>query len=288
MIKVVSNKEQTATGPLPMTFDSDGTPLTGYKLYGTSEGSGAETENLVPEIRISNGWRPGYLSGNDGHYISNNPQGEWLSPFIELNSITAVSILFKPVDKNPSLSIYFFNANDEYISYKGTLNNGQAVFSNFPSGATKICYAYRTKHGTEQEVIQNEDWTCLVAGSVLLDHYIPHGYKLPMTVESGEKSTTTPIYIGNSKLGEEEYVDYGEQKVYRIVGGVLTPTDLPVLLPELSIYQGENTLSCSEALGDESQITYVGPVEETITKIMRTEDDGQGNVTEHVLYKEGS
>lgn len=163
MIKVVSNQEQTKTGPLPIAFNSDGTPLDDCKLYGTADGSGVETES-----------------------------GE------------------------------------------------------------------------------------------------PTGYKLQLTVESGEESTTTPIYIGGTKLGEEEHVDYGEQKIYRNIGGVLTPTDPPVPLPELSTYSGENTLSCSERLGDESQITYVGPVEETITKIMRTEDDGQGNVTEHVLYKEGS
>lgn len=163
MIKVVSNQEQTKTGPLPIAFNSDGTPLDDYKLYGTAEGAGVETES-----------------------------GE------------------------------------------------------------------------------------------------PTGYKLPMTVESGEESTATPIYIGDSKLGEEEYVDFVEQKIYRNIGGALAPVDPPVPLPELSTYSGENTLSCSEGLGDESQITFVGPVEETITKIMRTEDDGQGNVTEHVLYEEGS
>lgn len=46
----------------------------------------------------------------------------------------------------------------------------------------------------------------------------PAGYKLPMTMESGEESTTTPIYIGDSKLGEEEYVDYASGKIYRTIG----------------------------------------------------------------------
>ena len=43
----------------------------------------------------------------------------------------------------------------------------------------------------------------------------PTGYKLPLTVESGAQSQDIPIYIGDSKLGTEEYVDYGEQKVYK-------------------------------------------------------------------------
>ena len=41
-----------------------------------------------------------------------------------------------------------------------------------------------------------------------------HGYKIPLTV-SGTETKTTDIYIGDSKLGEAEYVDYQEQKMYR-------------------------------------------------------------------------
>jgi len=43
----------------------------------------------------------------------------------------------------------------------------------------------------------------------------PAGYKLPLTVKSGAQSQDIPIYIGSTKLGEEEYVDFGEQKVYK-------------------------------------------------------------------------
>lgn len=35
------------------------------------------------------------------------------------------------------------------------------------------------------------------------------------TITVKDVSTTTPIYIGDTPLGEDEYVDYGEQKVYR-------------------------------------------------------------------------
>lgn len=44
----------------------------------------------------------------------------------------------------------------------------------------------------------------LVEGSTAPEHYIPHRY-----------TSDIPIYIGSSKLGEEEYVDFGEQKVYK-------------------------------------------------------------------------
>lgn len=41
-----------------------------------------------------------------------------------------------------------------------------------------------------------------------------HGYKIPLTV-SGTETKTIDVYIGDSKLGEAEYVDYSEQKIYR-------------------------------------------------------------------------
>lgn len=45
----------------------------------------------------------------------------------------------------------------------------------------------------------------------------PTGYQIPLTVTSGEESTTIPIYIGDGKLYEDEYVDFGEQKIYRTI-----------------------------------------------------------------------
>lgn len=51
------------------------------------------------------------------------------------------------------------------------------------------------------------------------------------------------IYIGSTKLSEEEYVDFESQKVYRYVDSVLTPQDPPVPLPPISTYIGENNIS---------------------------------------------
>lgn len=50
--------------------------------------------------------------------------------------------------------------------------------------------------------------------------------------------TDIPIYIGDTPLAQGEYVDYGEQKVYKYVGGELTPTDPPVELPALPTIDG--------------------------------------------------
>lgn len=50
--------------------------------------------------------------------------------------------------------------------------------------------------------------------------------------------TVTPIYIGAEPLGEDEYVAYGEGKIYRMSSGTPTPTDPPVPLPALPTVDG--------------------------------------------------
>ena len=51
------------------------------------------------------------------------------------------------------------------------------------------------------------------------------------------------LFIGDSKLYEDEYLDFVEQKMYKYVSGVLTPTDPPAPFPTLTPYIGENNLS---------------------------------------------
>lgn len=54
--------------------------------------------------------------------------------------------------------------------------------------------------------------------------------------------TTTPIYIGADPLEADEYVDYGEGKIYRMSGGTPTPTDPPVPLPALPTFSNTDTI----------------------------------------------
>jgi hypothetical protein len=51
----------------------------------------------------------------------------------------------------------------------------------------------------------------------------PAGYKIPLTVTSREQSVTYPIYIGDTKLYEEEYLDYESGKVYKRTENLLNP-----------------------------------------------------------------
>lgn len=88
----------------------------------------------------------------------------------------------------------------------------------------------------------------LTEGSTPPESYIPYeecgeptenGYKLPLT--SG--NTPVDIYIGDDTLSTEEYIDGGTGKIYRMVGGVLTPTDPPVPFPQIPTSTNSTTIS---------------------------------------------
>lgn len=57
-----------------------------------------------------------------------------------------------------------------------------------------------------------------------------------------KSTTTTPIYIGSDPLAEDEYVDFGGQKIYRMESGTLTPTEPPVPIPALPTIEGETII----------------------------------------------
>jgi hypothetical protein len=67
------------------------------------------------------------------------------------------------------------------------------------------------------------------------------------------------IYIGSDPLAEDEYVDFGEQKIYRMVNGTLTPTDPPVPIPALPTIDGETIIDYnpSETPAVEPEKMYV-------------------------------
>ena len=52
-------------------------------------------------------------------------------------------------------------------------------------------------------------------GGVGDDSGTAYGYEVDMSVSDGTNTTATPIYIGDTALQKDEYVDYDEQKVYR-------------------------------------------------------------------------
>jgi hypothetical protein len=92
---------------------------------------------------------------------------------------------------------------------------------------------------TENDFATGKYWLNLVKGSTVSSTYAPFGYKLPLT--SG--NTPVDIYIGDDTLSTEEYIDSGTGKIYRMVSGVLTPTDPPVPFPQIPTSANSTTVS---------------------------------------------
>jgi hypothetical protein len=103
------------------------------------------------------------------------------------------------------------NVGENISSYTVTTQTGDIGFS--------------MRRTTSSATLWNNNPTMLNEGSTALPHE-PYS------------NTTTPIYIGSDPLDKDEYADYQSQKVYRMIDGVLTPTDPPVALPALPTAEG--------------------------------------------------
>ena len=225
------------TGELPLIFLSDGSVLVDYRIYGTSANAGVETENLFDF---------------DEYTIGDTL---FATKLLTLEPNTAYTMSSNAPRYNRGALIALIAINESTT----TSNNG--VYEDHPitktTDASGKIYVGLRDNGSGYDLSTYK--TMLVKGSTPPSTYIPHGYKLPLTVTNGAQSQDIPVYIGNSKLGEEEYVDYETGKIYRMTSGALTPTDPPAPLPPIPTYKGENTLSSTETLGE---VTIKGRIKE--------------------------
>ena len=107
--------------------------------------------------------------------------------------------------------------------------------------------------GTDTKIVQDmtdSDYIMLVKSDTAPSTYIPYGYEISITLTDGTNSEDYVLYIGDSKLGENEHLSFAEQKIYKDVSGTLTPTDPPAAFPAITAYAGENTLSSTETVGN--------------------------------------
>lgn len=211
---------------------------TAYKLtYGTADGSTAN----------------GYNTTGDGYLVDTvaRPANDYFK------SAKFGKFGYLPLTTGGSSIVYFA----DYWAATNAVSTFAVVGGHSGAGRRNGCSYFNLSYTADVE-----DWNYSsvlsfkpLAKTVPDTGIIPHGYKLPLTVESGAQSQDIPIYIGDSKLGEEEYVDYGEQKIYKMSEGTLVPTDPPVPLTPVPTYKGENTLTSTETLGE---VTVKGKLKE--------------------------
>lgn len=212
-------------GTLPAQYSANGSVLADYRVYGANGGVGDKTENLFDKSAkdTANGYvnlrfltTNGTLSYSADYYIS-----EYI-PVLP-NRTYAHRML---IQSGAACSMCFYDDNKTFLSGFSEWYN-----STFEAPSTASFCRLSIQKSVENNAMFAE-------GSTAPASYAPYGHEVDMSVSDGTTSNTVPIYIGDDPLGEDEYISYGEQKIYRMVGGVLTPTDPPVPLPALPTIDG--------------------------------------------------
>ena len=232
-------KDGTDTVTLyPATLRTAAAGETEYKVHGKTEvidntltGVGEKTDNLFDKTATdpNNGYENKRILRIDGslYYI----QGYYVSEYIAVDYTISYYAEWKDSSIRTA-SICFYDENKTFISGM-EYNNRTGAEITVPATAA---YARLTVHKDD------EDLTGLYRNySTAPTTFIPHGYSIPTTING----TTSPIYIGNTQLMKDEYLDSETGKIYKMVGGTLIPTDPPVPFPQLSLATGDNTLNVS-------------------------------------------
>ena len=219
--------EQEISGTLPLTFRGFGKNFSNYRIYGNTvqngtpipetpvevQGVGERTENLAPPYSdlVS-----GYVSSSGGISSASSPYNEKSSMFFSVSPNTTYTFSFRdglfPTDGIESRwhAVGYYGADYQFIiRYKGA--QGKPLTTETPPNAKYARISYRSYSSTGN--------TMFVEGSTSPDHYIPYGYKIPVTVSNGANSVTTPVYIGSEplhKIGDyADYVDFNRGMAVR-------------------------------------------------------------------------
>lgn len=214
-------------GTLPATYTANGSMLADYRVYGAAGGAGDRTINVyIPTETITGEYVN--VNGVMVSHSSYNTDKVVLVPgsYVFSNNIMALS--------DRIMSCASFGSNGDFIAGSGKITAYQPT-------TERIMLSFDVPQEAEYTLISCDKDTynkAITPGSTAPAEYVPYGYAVPMSVSDGTTSTTTQIYIGSDPLDEDEYVDYGKQKVYRMSGGALTPTDPPVPLPALPTCDG--------------------------------------------------
>ena len=218
------------TGTPPLTFTANGRNLINYRIYGANDGVGERSIPYGYQINAV------VSSENLWDYNLHESAGLWDNngQFVE-NS--AYIILREPIEIDPNYSYTYGMesgySRGTYFSYAWFDANGDIISSKRKTIAVEVGNRYTetfTPPANARYIniatYMHNSKRMFVKGSAEPASYVPYSV------------TSTPVYIGDTPLAQGEYVDYGEQKVYKYVGGVLTPTDPPVALPALPTIDG--------------------------------------------------
>lgn len=216
-------------------------------------GVGVRTVNLYnPNAAdVNNGYvNPGRLRIDGTINTSAVSINVWVTEYITVEEdslYTLVDLLQTSV-----YGICYYDNNKTYIlgeTYSGVPNHGNKTITT-PTGCKYVRFTAA------------EDFnTMLVKGSIAPEAFIQYGYEIPIRIYDGEANTENTnytdlnFYIGNSLLSADEYIDFINNKIYKYVSSVLTPTNPIVDLPVIPT-NGTNTIDTTLYNKPEMYIKY--------------------------------
>jgi hypothetical protein len=216
----------------------------GYKLPLTV--TSGETENLWDETLIQGVY---ILSNGVYSYATDN----YICNANKIAVSPSTQYTFKIFDKKrlTGLSVLYYNSSETYLKdYVTEATNPKQLTFTTPAGCSFICIDMASSDG----IVPNDINMCtLTKGSTVPDHYIPHRH-----------TSDIPIYIGDTQLMDEEYVDYAEQKVWKRTNNLFNKnakdTNNGYVANKYLKSTGEETSDASDAISEyipiKSNTTY--------------------------------
>lgn len=216
-------------GSVPLSFMSRGEYLQDYRIYGNTvqngtptpenpvevHGCGERTENLFDVKSFRN---PDNTTENSPYFVT-SPERYAFSFPVDIGETYILSFYTKNIKVGASTL-------DCCVCYGQRLPYSQRNNNLLLQTKTTDVWRFWTIKFTA-----TDDWISiqglntyfkeimLTKGSTSPDHYIPYGYKIPVTVSDGTDTVTTPVYIGSEPLhkigGYADYVDFKRGVVVR-------------------------------------------------------------------------
>lgn len=213
--KAIASHVHNYTGQIPYTFTANGEPLINWVITGNSGGVGTKTANMFDGIV-----RNALISDSTGEEIGNE---KWrCSNFIEISDSSA-TLKWESDSAYYQAKLGYYAADNSFLSTQVVQgNNKYSGTFTIPEDCkyVKVSYSVSVSGNPVERnnIMFNE-------GNTAID-YEPYGYKI--LVSCG--NATTPIYIGNTPLLENE-----------TISKTLSNVNIPTV-------EGSNTISISSTI----------------------------------------
>lgn len=214
------------SGSLPLVYESRVEHiLKNYALYGSASGAGVETENLCDCTTFTAGHLDGagnIARASNTTYVNGLPDGSieftvitaWCGvhteKFLIPTGATKLRFLYLGAFNNNQYRFCFYDSNGDFVS-QSTQSGANSFTITVPNGVVSVAVGIQLSTATTYKFQKLRLYTDLDTVTA----FVPFGYQIPLTITSGQTSDDYPLYIGSTKLGEEEYLDYESGKIYK-------------------------------------------------------------------------